>query len=214
MTLLEHIEEVGSLLNMQITNTSTVTKDQVVKNLNRGKDFVFNRLISLGQTFNTRAARADIKEGQAHYSLPKDFRKFVTLKIGYRDKKHRVKAKELDVMSADYFNPTEDLPCYIELGNIIEIKPIPEQNVAEGLYFYYIEHLPDMQDDIDTDGLPLGYDSLLAIYAAYKCKISLGLIQEAGDLYKIFQKELDEMSENISERNIDAPDMLVNLDPY
>lgn len=214
MNLLECIQEVGDMLNMTITDTSTVTKSQVIRELNNGKDFVFNRLISLGQNFNTRITIADLEEGQAHYSLPKDFRKFVTLKIGYRNKDCRVKARELDVTNADDFSCTETSPRYIELGNIIEIRPTPQKSIVDGLYFYYIENLKNMVNDDDETGLPLGYDSLIATYATSKCKLTLGLEKEADNLYKIFKNELEEMCENIVEKNIDSPDMIVNLDTY
>ena len=75
--------EVGDLLNMTIDANSTVTTTQVKRDLNTARDLVLNRLLTLGQNYFLRIAKADTVANQSLYPLPTDFRKFARLEVGY-----------------------------------------------------------------------------------------------------------------------------------
>ena len=97
---------------------------------------------------------------------------------------------------------------------MFEIRPTPESAVSDGLYMIYVENPADMSGDTDTSGLPLDYDNLLTLYAAAKGNYTLGLSQEGNNLMAQFNMGLDEMENNIIERNIDSGGVIANVDEY
>jgi len=208
--------EVGDLLNMTISANSTVTTTQVKRDLNTARDLVLNRLLTLGQNYFLRIAKADTVANQSLYSLPTDFRKFARLEIGYVNATDRVKVNQIDVSeirdSTDQFSQSN--PKYTIIGNMFELRPTPLVAVTDGLYMLYVENPADMSGDSDVTGLPLDYDSLLPLYAAGKAKYTLGLKQEGDDFMIQFRGGLDEMENNIVERNIDSGGTIALVDEY
>lgn len=208
--------EVGDLLNMTVSASSTVTTTQVKRDLNTARDLVLNRLLVLGQNFNLRIAKADTVANQSLYSLPTDFRKFARLEIGYANATDRVKVTQMDLSeigdTSESYSQVH--PRYTIIGNMFEIRPTPESAVTDGLYMVYVENPADMSGDDDTSGLPLDYDNLLTLYAAAKGNYTLGLSQEGNNLMAQFNMGLDEMENNIIERNIDSGGVIANVDEY
>lgn len=217
MTFSSMQSEVGDLLNMTISADSTVTTTQVKRDLNTARDLVLNRLLTLGQNYFVRIAKANLVADQSLYSLPTDFRKFVRLEIGYESATDRVKVDQIDVNEIGDPNTetysTSD-PKYSIIGNMIELRPTPTTSVTNGLYMLYVENPTDMSGDDDTSGLPLDYDDLLTLYSTAKGKYTLGLPQEGNNMMSLFKQGLDEMENNIVERNIDSGGTIVNVDQY
>jgi hypothetical protein len=105
---------------MTIGTNSTVTSTQVKRDLNTARDLVLNRLLTLGQNYFLRIAKADTVAGQSLYSLPQDFRKFVRLEVGYANATDRVKVAQIDL--TEIGDPNIDIilrqPKYTILGNV------------------------------------------------------------------------------------------------
>ena len=217
MTFSQLQTEVGDLLNMTIDANSTVNTTQVKRDLNTARDLVLNRLLVLGQNYNVRIAKADLVANQSLYGLPTDFRKFVRLEIGYANATDRVKVDQIDFNeigdpNVDVFSQAD--PKYSIIGNMYEIRPTPTANVTDGIYFLYVEDPADMSGDSDTTGLPFNYDHLLPLYAAGKGSYTLGLKEEGNVYMAQFNYGLDEMENNIVERNIDSGGMIANVSDY
>lgn len=217
MTFSQMQTEVGDLLNMTIDANSTVTSTQVQRDLNTARDLVLNRLLVLGQNYYLRIAKANTVANQALYSLPTDFRKFARLEIGYENATDRVKADQIDLNELG--DPSVEVhsqadPKYTIIGNMFEIRPTPTTAVTNGLYMIYVENPADMSGNSDTSGLPLDYDNLLTLYASAKGKYTLGLAQEGNNMMAQFNMGLDEMENNIIERNIDSGGTIAMVDNY
>lgn len=217
MTFSQMQTEVGDLLNMTIDANSTVTSTQVQRDLNTARDLVLNRLLVLGQNYYLRIAKANTVANQALYSLPTDFRKFARLEIGYENATDRVKVDQIDLNelgdpSVEVYSQAD--PKYTIIGNMFEIRPTPTTAITNGLYMIYVENPADMSGNTDTSGLPLDYDNLLTLYAAAKGNYTLGLSQEGNNLMAQFNMGLDEMENNIIERNIDSGGVIANVDEY
>lgn len=217
MTFLQMQTEVGDLLNMTIDANSTVTLTQAKRDLNTARDLVLNRLLTLGQNYYLRAAKADTVENQSLYSLPTDFRKFARLEIGYENATNRVKVDQIDLNeigdpSVEVYSQAD--PKYTIIGNMFELRPTPTAAVTNGLYMVYVENPADMSGDTDTSGLPLDYDHLLTLYASAKGKYTLGLAQEGNNMMAQFNIGLDEMENTIVERNIDSGGRITLVDNY
>lgn len=217
MTFSQMQTEVGDLLNMTISANSTVTTTQVQRDLNTARDLVLNRLLVLGQNYFLRIAKASTVANQALYSLPTDFRKFARLEVGYENATDRVKVDQIDLTEigdpgVDTFSTAN--PKYTIVGNMFELRPTPTTAVTNGLYMIYVENPADMTDNDDTSGLPLDYDNLLTLYASAKGKYTLGLPQEGNNMMAQFNMGLDEMENNIVERNIDSGGVISMVDNY
>jgi hypothetical protein len=217
MTFSQMQTEVGDLLNMTISANSTVTTTQVKRDLNTARDLVLNRLLVLGQNYFLRIAKANLVADQALYSLPTDFRKFARLEVGYESATDRVKVDQLDLNeigdpSVEVYSTAD--PKYTIVGNMFELRPTPTASLTDGLYMIYIENPSDMSGDSDTSGLPLDYDNLLTLYASAKGKYTLGLPQEGNNMMAQFNMGLDEMENNIIERNIDSGGTIAMVDEY
>ena len=208
--------EVGDLLNMTVSASSTVTTIQVKRDLNTARDLVLNRLLVLGQSYFLRIAKADTVADQALYSLPTDFRKFARLEIGYENATDRLKVTQIDISEVgdSLASYSYAHPRYSIIGNMFEIRPTPTTAVTDGLYMIYIENPTDMSGDTDTSGLPLDYDNLLTLYASAKGKYTLGLAQEGNNMMAQFNMGLDEMENNIIERNLDSGGVISMVDEY
>lgn len=217
MTFSQLQTEVGDLLNMTIDANSTVNTTQVKRDLNTARDLVLNRLLALGQNYNVRIAKANVVANQSLYGLPTDFRKFVRLEIGFESSSDRVKVDQIDVNeigdpNIDVFSQAD--PKYTIIGNMYEIRPTPVANVTDGIYLLYVENPADMSGDTDTTGIPFDYDHLLTMYAAAKGSYTLGLKEEGNVFMAQFNYGLDEMENNIVERNVDSGGMIVNVSEY
>ena len=132
--------EVGDLLNMTIDANSTVTTTQVKRDLNTARDLVLNRLLTLGQNYFLRIAKADTVANQSLYSLPTDFRKFARLEVGYSNATDRVKADQIDLTEiGDYSNDTfsEVNPKYTIIGNMFELRRRPVKQSRSPLFTPY-----------------------------------------------------------------------------
>jgi hypothetical protein len=185
--------------------------------LNTARDLVLNRLLVLGQNYFLRIAKANLVADQALYSLPTDFRKFARLEVGYESATDRVKVDQLDLNeigdpSVEVYSTAD--PKYTIVGNMFELRPTPTASLTDGLYMIYIENPSDMSGDSDTSGLPLDYDNLLTLYASAKGKYTLGLPQEGNNMMAQFNMGLDEMENNIIERNIDSGGTIAIVDEY
>ena len=97
---------------------------------------------------------------------------------------------------------------------MFELRPTPTTSLTDGLYMIYVENPADMTDGDDTSGLPLDYDNLLTLYASAKGKYTLGLPQEGNNMMAQFNLGLDEMENNIIERNIDSGGTIAMVDNY
>ena len=217
MTFSQMQTEVGDLLNMTIDANSTVTSTQVQRDLNTARDLVLNRLLVLGQNYYLRIAKANTVANQALYSLPTDFRKFARLEIGYENATDRVKVDQIDLNelgdpSVEVYSQAD--PKYTIIGNMFEIRPTPTTAITNGLYMIYVENPADMSGNSDTSGLPLDCDNLLTLYASAKGKYTLGLPQEGNNMMAQFNMGLDEMENNIIERNIDSGGTIAMVDNY
>lgn len=209
--------EVGDLLNMTVSSTSTVTTTQVKRDLNTARNLVLNRLLSLNQNYNVRITKADTVSDQSLYSLPSDFRKFVRLEVGYENATDRVKVDQMDLTeigdpSVEVYSQAD--PKYTIIGDMFELRPTPETAVTDGLYMYYVEAISDMSDDDDTSGLPSDYDHLLTLYSAAKGSYTLGQRTEGDGFMAQFKLGLEEMENEIVERNIDSNGMISMVDEY
>jgi hypothetical protein len=185
--------------------------------LNTARDLVLNRLLVLGQNYFLRIAKANLVADQALYSLPTDFRKFARLEVGYENATDRVKVDQIDLNeigdpSVEVYSQAD--PKYTIIGNMFELKPTPTSAITNGLYMIYVENPSDMSGDSDTSGLPLDYDHLLTLYASAKGKYTLGLAQEGNNMMAQFNLGLDEMENNIIERNIDSGGTIAMVDEY
>jgi len=217
MTFSQMQSEVGDLLNMTIGTNSTVTSTQVKRDLNTARDLVLNRLLTLGQNYFLRIAKADTVANQSLYSLPQDFRKFVRLEVGYANATDRVKVDQIDLSEiGDYSLNAYSVanPNYTIVGNMFELRPTPTTAVTNGLYMIYVEDPADMSGNDDTSGLPLDYDHLLTLYASAKGKYTLGLPNEGNNMMAQFNMGLDEMENNIVERNLDSGGTISLVDEY
>lgn len=217
MAFLQLQTEVGDLLNMTIDSSSTVNLTQVKRDLNTARGMVLDRLLSLGQNYKVRMAKANLVANQSLYGLPTDFRKFVRVELGYESAANRIKADQLDIgeigeRTTDSYSLAD--PKYTILGDMYEIRPTPTASVTDGIYLYYIEDPADMTGDTDTTGLPFDYDYLLPLYAAAKGKYTLGLPSEGDSLMGQFKSELVEMENDIVERNIDTNGRITIVDDY
>lgn len=209
--------DTGNLLNMTISSSSTVTTTQVKRDLNAARGIVLDRLISLGQNYKIRMAKANLVANQSLYGLPTDFRKFVRVELGYESSSNRIKADQLDIgeigeRTTDSYSLAD--PKYTILGDMYEIRPTPTANVTDGIYLYYVENPADMSGDTDTTGLPFEYDYLLPLYAAAKGKYKLGLPSEGDGMMAQFNIGLSEMENDVVERNIDTNGRITIVDDY
>ena len=209
--------ETGDLLNMTISSTSPVTSTQVKRDLNTARNLVFNRLLTLGQNYNVRLAKADLVSSQSLYGLPSDCRKISRIELGYDSESQRYKANQLDITEIDpdsgaVYSPVH--PMYTIIGDMYEVRPTPSQNTTNGIYIYYIENIVDMSADSDVSSIPFDYDHLLPLYAAAKGKYTLGLQAEGDDLMSQFKNDLYEMENDIVERNIDSNGRISITDDY
>lgn len=209
--------EVGDLLNYAVASGSTITTTQVKRDLNTAKDIVFNRLVSLGQDYNARLTKADLVADQSLYGLPSDCRKILRVEVGYETSSDRFKARRMDGNEENdpvYTTYVETSPRYVVRGSNIELKPTPSSNVTDGLQLLYVEDLADMTDNTDTSGLPFEYDYLLTLYAAGKGKYKLGLAEEGNNYMAQFRLGLDDMEQQVIERNLDDSPSIIIRDEY
>jgi hypothetical protein len=105
-------------------------------------------------------------------------------------------------------------PKYTIIGSMFELRPTPTNAVTNGLYMYYIENAPEMINDDDTSGLPSNYDGLLPLYAAAKGSYTLGLHNEGNNFMAQFNLGLQEMENNVVERNLDSGGTIAVVDNY
>ena len=217
MTFSQMQTEVGDLLNMTIGATSTVSSTQVKRDLNTARDLVLNKLLSLGQNYNVRLAKTNLVADQNLYGLPSDFRKLVRVEIGYEGASLRRKAVRMDSNSED--DPVDTVyliskPRYAVRGDNIDVRPTPGENVTEGLWIWYVENPAAMVGDTDTAGLPHSYDSLLPMYAAAKGAYKLGLNREGNNFIALFRAGLEDLEQEVIERNIDDNSRILIRDTY
>lgn len=209
--------EVGDLLNITVSTSTNPDLTQVKRDLNTARDLVFNKLLSLGQDYNVRLTKADLVADQELYGLPTDIRKIVRLEVGYVNSTDRYKADRMDTNAeGDPVNTiySQSNPKYMLRGNNIELNPVPDIAVTDGLWLWYIEDLTDMSGDTDTTSLPADYDHLLPLYAAAKGSYSLGLHQEGNNYMALFRTGLEDMEQEVIQRNIDDNDMIIIRDDY
>jgi hypothetical protein len=217
MTFVNMQTEVGDLLNITVSANTIPDLTQVKRDLNTAKDLAFNRLLSLGQDYNVRLAKADLVADQELYGLPSDIRKLVRVEVGYSNSTDRYKADRIDSNAPNDPVDTTYLasdPKYMLRGNNIELKPTPDSAVTDGLWLWYIEDLTDMSADADTSELPIGYDHLLPLYAAAKGCYTVGKHQEGNNFMSQFKMGLADMEQEIIQRNIDDNDMIIIRDEY
>jgi hypothetical protein len=217
MTFVQMQTEVGDLLNMTISSSTTVDTTQVKRDLNTARDTVLNRLLSLGQNYNTRLAKTDLVTDQELYGVPTDCRKIVRVEVGYDSSTDRRKASRTDNNAPGdpiYDTSLTSRPRYFLRGENIELRPTPINDVSEGLWLWYIENPADMSGDTDTSGIPFEYDQLLTLYAAAKGSYTLGLHNEGNNYMAQFRLGLDDMEQEIIERNIDDGDRIIIRDEY
>lgn len=209
--------EAGDLLNMTVSTTTAPDLTQVKRDLNTARDLTFNRLLSLGQDYNVRLTKADLVADQELYGLPSDLRKIVRLEIGYSASTSRYKGDRMDANAEnDPVNTTylESNPKYMVRGDNIELNPAPSSAVTDGLWLWYIEDLTDMSLDAATSGLPIDYDHLLPLYAAAKGSYTAGKHNEGNNYMALFRTGLDDMEQEVIQRNIDDGDMIIIRDEY
>lgn len=217
MTFVNQQTEVGDLLNISIGASTVPDLTQVKRDLNTARDIVFNRLLSLGQDYNVRLTKADLVADQELYGLPSDLRKIVRVEVGYDNSTDRYKADRIDTNAENDPVDTSYLesdPKYMVRGDNIELNPAPDSAVTDGLWLWYVEDLTDMSADADTTSLPLDFDYLLPLYAAAKGSYTLGLHQEGNNFMAQFRLGLDDMEQEVIQRNIDDNDMIIIRDEY
>lgn len=217
MTFANMQTEVGDLINITVSANTVPDLTQVKRDLNTAKDLAFNRLLSLGQDYNVRLAKADLVADQELYGLPSDLRKIVRVEVGYDNSTDRHKADRIDSNAPnDPVDTTylESDPKYMVRGDNLELNPTPGSAITDGLWLWYIEDLSDMSGDTDTSGLPIDYDHLLTLYAAAKSSYTLGLHDEGNNFMALFRAGLDDMEQEIIQRNIDDNDMIIIRDEY
>jgi len=209
--------ETGDLLNITVSSSTVPDLTQVKRDLNTARDLAFNRLLSLGQDYNVRLTKADLVADQELYGLPSDLRKIVRVEVGYTNSTDRYKVDRMDSNAeGDPVNTTYSQadPKYMIRGDNIELNPAPTSAVTDGLWLWYVEDLTDMSADGDTSDLPLDYDHLLPLYAAAKGSYTLGLHQEGNNYMALFRSGLDDMEQEVIQRNIDDNDMIIIRDEY
>lgn len=209
--------EVGDLLNTTVSDSTIPDLTQVKRDLNTARDLVFNRLLSLGQDYNVRLAKADLVAGQELYGLPSDLRKIVRVELGYSTSTDRYKADRMDTNAENdpvNTNYLESDPKYAVRGDNIELNPTPSSAVTDGLWLWYIEDPTDMSADTDTSGIPIDYDHLLPLYAAAKGSYTVGKHKEGNNYMALFRTGLDDMEQEVIQRNIDDGDMIIIRDEY
>jgi hypothetical protein len=217
MTFVNMQTEVGDLLNTTVSASTIPDLTQVKRDLNTARDLVFNRLLSLGQDYNVRLAKADLVASQELYGLPSDLRKIVRVELGYSTSTDRYKADRMDTNAEnDPVNTSylEGDPKYAVRGDNIELNPTPSSAVTDGLWLWYIEDPTDMSADADTSGVPIDYDHLLPLYAAAKGSYTVGKHQEGNNYIALFRTGLDDMEQEVIQRNIDDGDMIIIRDEY
>lgn len=217
MTFANMQTEAGDLLNITVSANTIPDLTQVKRDLNTARDLVFNRLLSLGQDYNVRLTKADLVADQLLYGLPSDLRKIVRIEAGYDNSTDRRKVDRLDTNAEN--DPVETTylqsnPKYMVRGLNIELNPTPDTNVTDGLWLWYIEDLTDMVNDADTSSLPLDYDHLLPLYSAGKGSYTMGLHDEGNNYMALFRAGLDDMEQEVIQRNIDDGDMIIIRDEY
>ena len=217
MTFVNMQVETGDLLNITVSSSTVPDLTQVKRDLNTARDLAFNRLLSLGQDYNVRLTKADLVANQELYGLPSDLRKIVRVEVGYTNSTDRYKVDRMDSNAeGDPVNTTYSQadPKYMIRGDNIELNPAPTSAVTDGLWLWYVEDLTDMSADADTSSLPLDYDHLLPLYAAAKGSYTLGLHQEGNNYMALFRSGLDDMEQEVIQRNIDDNDMIIIRDEY
>lgn len=217
MTFVNMQVETGDLLNITVGASTVPDLTQVKRDLNTARDLAFNRLLSLGQDYNVRLTKADLVANQELYGLPSDLRKIVRVEVGYTNSTDRYKVDRMDSNAeGDPVNTTYSQadPKYMVRGDNIELNPAPTSAVTDGLWLWYVEDLTDMSADGDTSDLPLDYDHLLPLYAAAKGSYTLGLHQEGNNYMALFRSGLDDMEQEVIQRNIDDNDMIIIRDEY
>jgi hypothetical protein len=217
MTFVNMQVETGDLLNITVGASTVPDLTQVKRDLNTARDLAFNRLLSLGQDYNVRLTKADLVADQELYGLPSDLRKIVRVEVGYDNSTDRHKVDRMDSNAeGDPVNTTYSQadPKYMVRGDNIELNPAPTSAVTDGLWLWYVEDLTDMSADTDTSSLPLDYDHLLPLYAAAKGSYTLGLHQEGNNYMALFRSGLDDMEQEVIQRNIDDNDMIIIRDEY
>lgn len=217
MTFVNMQVETGDLLNITVGASTVPDLTQVKRDLNTARDLAFNRLLSLGQDYNVRLTKADLVADQELYGLPSDLRKIVRVEVGYTNSTDRYKVDRMDSNAeGDPVNTTYSQadPKYMIRGDNIELNPAPTSAVTDGLWLWYVEDLTDMSADGDTSDLPLDYDHLLPLYAAAKGSYTLGLHQEGNNYMALFRSGLDDMEQEVIQRNIDDNDMIIIRDEY
>ena len=105
-------------------------------------------------------------------------------------------------------------PQYSIRGNNIEINPAPSANSTSGLWMWYVENQDDLVEDSDEPNLPFEFTDLPIEYAVAKAKARQGLIDEAQVLLGEFYRELDEMTNNLTNTIQDDPEQVVIRDDY
>ena len=218
MTFANMILRVGELINQDVaTDNLTVTRTEVKANLNRGYQKVVNRIASLAQDYYVRLAKTNLVADQSLYGLPSDYRRMIRVETAPEDADERYKATRADTNSfddpVDYYGDATN-PTYSIRGNNIEIKPTPENNITNGLWMYYVETVEDMSADDDEPNLPPEFNDLPVEYATAKAKARLGLMDEAQLHLAEFYRELEEMTNNLTNSNSDDPEQVVVRDPY
>ena len=218
MTFLEMQQRVGELINQDVsTDNLLVTKTEVKANINRAYQKLVNRLVSLGQDYYVRLAKANLVGGQNLYGLPVDFRKMIRVEIAPEDEGTRYKAHRLD--SNAFGDPVDTniaptTPVYSIRGKNIDLKPTPTSNVTRGLWMWYVENVSDLVQDDDEPNIPLEFGDLTIEYAAAKAKARKGLFDEASFLMAEFERGIEKMTDELVNANSDDPEQVVIRDTY
>lgn len=218
MTFLEMQTRVGELINQDVTTDNLlITETEVKANLNRGYQKVVNRIASLAQDYYIRLAKADLSDDQSLYGLPTDYRKMIRVELGYDSSTTLYKATRTDINT--FGDPSTTVisqasPVYNIRGKNIEIKPTPDMDVTDGLQMYYIETVNDLSADDAEPNLPPEFDDLPIEYAVAKAKVKQGLMDEAQFILSEFYRELEEMTDDLTNSNSDDPEQVVIRDDY
>lgn len=190
------------------------TLPQVNVWLNNAQRECAKQLVQAGENYYTQLATSSTVANQATYDLPEDFLKVDKFQVVISGTTPNECTRTLAPVTLVDLDASSQGPAspqfYAIKKNCFILRPIPD--IIYPLKLYYSYRVVDMVSTSDVPDVPIQYQEYLAVLATFD-----GLLKDQRDPGPMLTKRqyyLDLMKQDASERTVDAPRMVRELDGY
>ena len=208
MTLSELITAVRFKSN--ITNTATLSDDQITTELNQGYWEIFRSIVEVNEDYYEEQKTVfDLSANIDFMALPDDHIKFKQLRLAYTtpsDDGDYVIAKSYDPSEINRPANEETVPVNSPIvdvtNNFYRIKPTPDSGVVSGGQLYYIARPSALVNSADSPVIPSEYHDLMSVYAASRVSEKFENFKVSDRYYNQFLQKIEKMKEQLAVREL------------